>query len=91
MYQTRLESLLETVLNVAIGFVLSYVLGVFLYPALGHPISHSTNFVITLAFTVLSIARSYAVRRWAQRHMRKAARRIVLSIDTISGTVYHNG
>jgi hypothetical protein len=80
MKQTRLISLIETSLNTAIGFVLSYTAWPFVAAWRDLPSSASDQFWITCAFTVLSVARGYAVRRWFNNGLHllayKAATRI---------------
>lgn len=63
MTQTRKQSAVETVVGVAIGFVVSVIAGMVIFPAFGYAFSLTQNVGITIIFTVLSIARSYAVRR----------------------------
>jgi hypothetical protein len=71
--QTRLSSLIEAVINVAIGFVVSLVLTAWLLPAYGHHVTWSENLQITGVFTVASIVRAYAVRRYFNKQIRQAA------------------
>lgn len=74
--QTRLSSLIEAVINVAIGFIVSLLLTAFLLPAYGHHVTWSQNLQITGIFTIASILRSYAVRRWFNARIHAAAMRI---------------
>lgn len=76
MNQTRLGSLIEACINTAIGFVLSIALSLVVYPMFGHAFTLAQNFWITVIFTVASIARSYAVRRWANNRIHMAAQRL---------------
>ena len=80
MQQTKLESLLETVMNVMIGFVISYAVGPLYYAYLDVPFSHASNLVITCGFTVLSVARGYAVRRWVNARLHQAAKTLARKI-----------
>lgn len=73
MSQTRLSSLVESVINVAIGFVVSLVLTAVVLPAYGHAVTFSQNLQITAIFTVASILRSYALRRWFNARIHRAA------------------
>lgn len=63
MTQTRKQSAIETVAGVAIGFVVSVLASMVVFPAFGHAFSFGENIGITVIFTILSIARGYAVRR----------------------------
>lgn len=62
--QSRRHSLVESVASTAIGFLVSLALTAVVLPAYGHAVTASQNVQITLIFTVASIARSYAVRRF---------------------------
>lgn len=80
MNQSRLESLIEVLLGTAIGFVISYSAGPLVYMYLDKPYSYTGNLVITLGFTILSIARGYIVRRWFNAGLSRIASRITLQI-----------
>lgn len=81
MEQTKLGSLIEACINTAIGFVISLLLAMIVYPMFGHSFTMAQNFWITVIFTVSSIARSYAVRRWANARIRRAALRMAASVS----------
>lgn len=61
--QTRLQSLLECLLNIAIGMLVAFGAQLVVFPALGIPVTLAQNGLITRAFTVVSLVRSYALRR----------------------------
>lgn len=63
MNQTRLGSFLEANANTAAGLVVSFGAGFVVYPLFGHAFQPVELVGITAIFTVLSIARGYAVRR----------------------------
>lgn len=71
--QTRRSSFAEAMINVAIGFAVNLLAGFVIYPALGIRVTVGSNLQITLAFTVMSIARSYIVRRWFNSRIIRAA------------------
>lgn len=73
MTQSKLGSLYEVLINIGIGFVLAYILGHFLYPYYGMKVSPATNFMVTFWFTVLSIIRSYVIRRFFNARLHKLA------------------
>ena len=76
--QTRLVSLIESVCNVGSGFLLSMVLWQFVVaPAFGYAVTLATNFWLTSIFTVTSVARSYAWRRFFARGLHRVAVNIV--------------
>lgn len=62
--QSRMGSLVETVVSIAIGFVVSVVITAVVMPWYGHDVTFADNIQITAVFTVASIARGYFVRRW---------------------------
>lgn len=63
MTQSRRHSALEAVSNIAIGFVLSLLLQMFLMHAMAVPTSWSQDVQITICFTILSLVRTYVLRR----------------------------
>lgn len=74
--QTRLGSFIEASINTAIGFVMSIALSLAVYPLFGAKFTLAQNFWITVIFTAASIARSYAVRRWANSRIHAAAEKL---------------
>lgn len=74
MKQSRLVSLIETTLNTVLGFVISFTAWPFVAAWRDLPSSTSDQFWITCAFTVLSIARGYVVRRWFNAGLHTTAR-----------------
>lgn len=72
MDQTRLESFIEAWINVAIGFGINFVANLLILPHFGFStLTVSANFLIGLIYTGISVVRSYAIRRWAQGHLRR--------------------
>lgn len=70
MTQPRLHSLAESLANVAIGYGVALATQLAVFPLVGVEASMSQNVVIGAVFTVVSIARSYCLRRlfngWAR-------------------------
>lgn len=64
MNQTRLGSLIETMVNIVIGFTINWTANMFIFPLFGFHISAGANFVLGLIYTVISVIRSYCIRRW---------------------------
>jgi hypothetical protein len=62
--QTKLESFLEANTSTFIGFIVSYILSYTVLPLYGVEQSHSVSLQITTIYTVASIIRGYAVRRY---------------------------
>ena len=69
MQQSKLDSLIEALLSTFIGFIVSFTANLILMPMLGIPVSLSQNFILTVAFTFVSVARSYLVRRFANKYL----------------------
>lgn len=61
--QPRLLSFIESVANVCIGFFVAIATQIAVFPLFGIAVKMSDNLKIGGIFTVISIARSYAVRR----------------------------
>ena len=77
MQQSKLDSLIEALLSTFIGFVVSFTANLILMPMLGIPVSLSQNFILTVAFTFVSVARSYLVRRWANKYLSQVRAKMV--------------
>ena len=63
MVQPKLESLFESILNVLVGFIISVIATLIVLPLFGFAVTGGQSIVISAVFTVLSIARSYFLRR----------------------------
>ena len=77
MQQSKLDSLIEALLSTFIGFVVSFTANLILMPILGIPVSLSQNFILTVAFTFVSVARSYLVRRFANKYLSQVRAKMV--------------
>ena len=67
MSQPRIYSLIESVANVAIGFGVALATQIVVFPIFGLHATISDQLGIAAIFTVVSIARSYMVRRLFNR------------------------
>ena len=63
MSQSKKGSLLEAFINVAIGYGVAVASQIVIFPLFGVHISIGENMAIGGFFTVVSIVRSYALRR----------------------------
>jgi hypothetical protein len=63
MGQSRLWSALEALANVAVGLTVATVANLIILPAFGVPVTVLQAAVISVAFTAVSLARSYVMRR----------------------------
>lgn len=68
--QTKLQSLLESLFNIAIGLMINTTAQYLLYPLWGIDITMGENFSIACVFTIISLVRSYGIRRFCDRRMR---------------------
>lgn len=62
--QSRIWSAIEAVANVAAGLVVAFVANLIVLPAFGVPVSILQAGQISAAFTVISLLRSYGLRRF---------------------------
>lgn len=67
MTQTRLGSFVESLANIAIGFGINFAANLLVLPMFGFAVTPTDAFGIGLAFTAISLARSYVVRRLFNR------------------------
>lgn len=65
--QPRWHSAAEAVANVAIGYAVAVAAQAVVFPAFGIHVSLGDNLAIGACFTAVSLARSYAIRRIAER------------------------
>ena len=63
MSQTRRQSLIEVVINIVVGFGINTALNFTVFPIFGWHISMKQNLALGVIYTIVSIARSYCLRR----------------------------
>lgn len=73
MRQTKLGSFIEACINILIGFSINYIMNLLILPLFGFHISLTDNLLMGLLYTIVSVARSYVVRRWFEARIHKAA------------------
>lgn len=62
--QSHIDSFMESVVNIAIGLVISTIANALVLPAVtGHPLSLGQNVALSVIYTIISLVRSYAIRR----------------------------
>lgn len=61
--QSKRMSAVEAIANVLVGYGVAVLAQLAIFPAFGIAVSIGDNLAIGAAFTVVSLARSYAVRR----------------------------
>jgi hypothetical protein len=76
MQQTRLSSLIESVINIIIGYCVALISQIAIFPLFGIHVPLSTNLWIGAWFTIISLVRSYIIRRWFNARLHSAAQAI---------------
>jgi hypothetical protein len=76
MNQTRLGSFIEAWFNVLIGFGINWCANMLILPLFGFHVSGGQAFGIGVLFTVISVVRSYAIRRWFNARLQRMAQRL---------------
>jgi hypothetical protein len=62
--QSRFHSALESVANVTVGYGVALLSQLAVFPLFGIHVPFSANLAIGAWFTVISLVRSYVLRRW---------------------------
>ena len=62
--QSKLESLTEAVINTFIGFVIAFISQLVFFPIVGIEVTLEQNFILNVLFTLVSIIRTYVIRRY---------------------------
>jgi hypothetical protein len=63
-HQSRADSFMESLTNIAIGLAISMVANSIFIPwATGHPLSVGHNAALGVIYTIISLVRSYTLRR----------------------------
>ncbi len=63
MTQSRRMSLIEAITNVVVGYVLAIITQIVVFPWFGLEAALGEHMAIGMAFVVVSLARSYLLRR----------------------------
>ena len=63
MHQSRLMSLVVAVANVVVGYGIGVLVQMLVFPMLGFTVTLRQNLAIGLVFTIVSIVRSFTLRR----------------------------
>lgn len=71
--QSRYQSFIEALLNTLIGYVVALTSQLLIFPLFGIKVSFAENLLIGGYFTIISIVRSYAIRRWFNTKLHNAA------------------
>jgi hypothetical protein len=79
--QTKLGSLIESFMNIAIGYGVALMSQIIIFPLFDINVPLKTNLWIGLWFTVVSLIRSYIIRRWFNARIHNAAQSISTGIS----------
>jgi len=71
--QSRRGSFVEAWINVLIGFTINFMANLVIFPIFGWQISVMENLGLGVVYTAISVARSYAIRRWFNARIHRAA------------------
>ena len=75
--QSKLDSFIEAWLNVLVGFGVSVLANFVIFPWVGITASTTQLLLVGLFMTGVSVARSYLVRRWANKYLAQVRAKIV--------------
>ena len=75
--QSRLDSFIEAWLNVLIGFGVSVLANFVIFPLVGIGASTTQIIAVGIFMTFVSVARSYLVRRWANKYLSQVRAKMV--------------
>lgn len=64
MSQSKMASFIEAWANILIGYTVSFIANLIVLPLFGYKVTVGDAFWMSVVFTVLSLVRSYYVRRW---------------------------
>jgi hypothetical protein len=62
--QTKKQSMIEAVTNIAVGYFINIIANFLIFPVFGWELSLRDNLTIGVFYTIVSLARSYALRRF---------------------------
>ena len=77
MKQSKLDSFIESCINVGIGFGVSVIANFIIFPIVGVSASTGDIIIIGVFMTFVSVARSYLVRRWANKYLSQVRAKMV--------------
>lgn len=82
MEQSKLGSLIESIVNIMIGLIIALLSQLVVFPLVGiHDVAFSTNLEIAAYFTAISLVRSYVIRRWFNARLHRASYSIASRIQ----------
>ena len=67
--QTKYQSLIESITNILIGYLTALLSQVLIFPIFDIDVTFQDNLLIGLYFTIISLLRSYLVRRYFNKRI----------------------
>ncbi len=74
--QSKLSSFIESLINILIGYCVALGSQLVIFPHYGVHLAPHENMIIGGWFTLISLARSYIIRRWFNRMLHNASNKI---------------
>lgn len=65
--QTKKQSIIESCTNIGTGYIISMIANYFVLPLFGYSVDMAKSAKIAVVFSVISIVRSYVIRRCFNR------------------------
>ena len=62
--QSKIESLIESIINTSLGFLVALITQILIYPLFDIEVSFGDQTLLALIFTSVSLVRGYIVRRY---------------------------
>ena len=62
--QSKIESLIESIINTSLGFLVALITQILIYPIFDIDVTMGDQALLALIFTVVSLVRGYIVRRY---------------------------
>ena len=69
MMQTKYQSLIESLTNILIGYLTALLSQLLIFPLFNIYVTFQDNLLIGLYFTIISLIRSYLVRRYFNKRI----------------------
>lgn len=79
--QSKVESFIESTMNILVGYGVALLSQIVIFPMFDIHVPMSTNLGIGAWFTIISLIRSYAIRRWFNARMKAMAVSMARRID----------
>lgn len=81
--QSRLSSLIESILNILIGYTVAILSQLAIFPLFSIHIPFHDNLYIGAWFTLISLIRSYAIRRWFNARLHRISNQLADELERV--------